>query len=109
MYILISDFYFQNNPSHFYAKEDWLERIKKHYPGYLDISADDVEEILIYSSKKADGALCAKIVHCAGYSADENYLRIDYGEVPSDSEMNCDFVRKNIYAVLRKKRIISEV
>lgn len=108
MYILISDFYFQNNPSHFYAKEDWLERIKKHYPGYLDISADDVEEILIYSSKKADGALCAKIVHCAGYSADENYLRIDYGEVPSDSEMNCDFVRKNIYAVLRKKRIISE-
>ena len=49
----------------------------------------------------------ARTVTCAGYSADEDYLRIDYGEVLSDSDINCDSVRKNLYTVLRKKRILT--
>ena len=104
MYILISDFYYQSNPSYFSARGEWLERIKKYY---ADISTDDVEEILLYSSKKADAGLYAKTIRCAEYSADENYLRINYGDVLSDSEMNCDFVRKNIYTILRRKRILT--
>ncbi len=107
MYILISDFYYQSNPSYFSARGEWLERIKKYYPNYADISTDDVEEILLYSSKKADAGLYAKTIRCAEYSADENYLRINYGDVLSDSEMNCDFVRKNIYTILRRKRILT--
>jgi hypothetical protein len=96
MYILISDFYYQSNPSYFFARGEWLERIKKYHPNYADISTDDVEEILLYSSKKADAGLYTKTVRCAEYSADENYLRSNYGEVLSDAEMNCDLVRKNI-------------
>ena len=107
MYILISDFNYQRNPSYFFARGEWLERIKKYYPNYADISTGDVEEILLYSSKKADAGLYAKTVRCAEYSADENYLRINYGEVLSNSEMNCDFVRKNIYTILRRKGILT--
>jgi len=37
MYILISDFKYQRNPSYFFARGEWLERIKKYYPNYADI------------------------------------------------------------------------
>lgn len=107
MFILISDFYLQNNSKYFFARGEWLDRIKKYYPNYAALSVDDVEEIILYSAKRIDGGMFARTVTCAGYSADEDYLRIDYGEVLSDSDINCDSVRKNLYTVLRKKRILT--
>ena len=34
MFILISDFYLQNNSKYFFARGEWLDRIKKYYPNY---------------------------------------------------------------------------
>lgn len=106
MYLVISDYRLSMNSKDFYRRNDWLEEIRKHYPQYIDVQMDDIEEILVYSSKKDDAALFARTVECADYTADENTLRIGYGDITSDSEINCAFVKKNVYALLRRKGLL---
>ncbi len=76
MYLVISDYRLSMNSRDFFCRDDWLREIKNSFPQYVDVQAEDIDEILVYSSKRDDGALLAKTVMCADYTADEEYLRI---------------------------------
>lgn len=108
MYLVISDYRLSKNARDFFRKDDWLEEIKISYPQYIDVQVEDIDEILVYSSKKDDGALLAKTVTCVDYIADEDYLRIVYGELTSEPEVNCNFVWKNVHALLRRKGLLKQ-
>ena len=108
MYILISEYNYQNNYSYFSCGGKWLESVKKHYPDYAELKKEDIDEILVYSSRKDNSALFARTVHCAGYIADEEYLRINYGEVIEDSEINCGEVRGRVYYLLKRKKALPD-
>ena len=107
MYLIIADTNFQQNNKYYSCWGNRLDQIKHFFPNYADVMENEIEEILVYSNRKDDGLLYARIVNCARYSADERNLRIEYGKVISDSEYHCETVRKKIYALLFGKKLLT--
>lgn len=107
MYLIISDVNYQKNISYYTCWGDWLKKVKSFRPDYCNITKEDIEEIIVFSPRKEDGLLSARVVNCAGYSADVTSLRIEYGEDISDSDCNCETVRKNVYKELYGKGLLN--
>lgn len=97
MYLLISDHYaFENERQFFSCPSSWLDEVKTAYPDYVKISVNDIDEVLVYSSWKADDGYCIRTAECTGYTADDRTLRIDYGEL-QESEETSGKVRRRRY------------
>lgn len=97
MFILISDHYaFESKRQFFSCPSNWLDDVKTAFPDYIDIDVNDIDEVLVYSSWKADDDYCIRIAGCTGYTADGHSLRIDYGEL-QECEETSGKVRKRIY------------
>lgn len=107
MYLIVADANYQQNIKYFFCSGIRLDQVKLLFPNYANITKDEIEEIIVYSHRKDDGHLYARIVNCAGYSANERNLRIEYGDVISDSEYHCETIRKKIYAMLFGKKLLT--
>ena len=108
MYLLISDHYaFENERQFFSCPSSWLDEVKAAFPDYVKISVDDIDEVLIYSSWKADDGYRIRTTECTGYTADEHMLRIDFSEL-QEGEETSGKVRNRRYQYCRNAGILND-
>ena len=106
MYLLISDSYALCRERHYFTRNDVsYEKIRQGSPAIVNISAKDIEEILIFAIRNTDGGLKVRTAGCAGLTIDETSIRVDYGEMQEYDEI-CKDVRGRLFGnLLRSGRI----
>ena len=82
MYLLISDSYALTSERLYFNRNDVsFERIRQVSPKIVNISAEDIEEILIFAIRNTEGGLKVKTADCVNLTTDETLIRVDYGEI----------------------------
>lgn len=108
MYLLISDKYaLINNRSFYSISGDWLAEVAKCFPDYSAVTADNIEEILIYSNQSGDDDKRVKLSGCAAFASGESFLRVDYDN-PQEIELTSGEVRKRRYGFCKRNNLLSE-
>ena len=83
------------------------------YENFLESYGDrefthaDIDEILIYSSRKDDAKINAKVAKCNSISIGEFGITFYISELV-DIESTCDEVRKKIYGYAKRKNVLNE-
>lgn len=89
MYLLISDRFALERERQYYTRSDVnFERIKQVSPAIINISAKEIEEILIFAIRNADGGLKVKTAVCADLTIDETSIKVHYGEMQEYDEIS---------------------
>lgn len=108
MYLLVSDrSALLRERSYYSVSGAWFSEVAMCFPGYATVTADNIDEILVYSSQAADDACHAKTASCGGFSADDSSIRIDY-ESLQDADFLSGDIRKRRYGFCKRNSILSE-
>jgi tetratricopeptide (TPR) repeat protein len=100
MYLLISDSYALTSERLYFNRNDVsFERIRQVSPKIVNISAEDIEEILIFAIRNTEGGLKVKTADCVNLTTDETLIRVDYGEIQEYDEI-CKNVRDRLFGNL---------
>ena len=109
MYLLVSDRFALSRERSFYSVSGaWLSEVARCFPGYATVTADDIDEILVYSSQAADDDCHARTAGCGGFSANDTSIHIQYENLQDTDYLSGD-VRKRRYGFCKRNSILSEM
>lgn len=105
MYLIVFDSNcIKQNREYYLCKGDYLQNVLKIFPEIKEIKQEDIEEILICSLKTEDNNLYIKNCQCKQFLVDDNYIKIDYGNIETLSE-NCEHIKTRMFSYLYKQNI----
>ena len=109
MYLVIFDKFTINDESRnfYFCSNDYFAPLKEKFPNLINITNEDIDEILIYSKAKDDLCKKVKISKCSKIEISETSIRIHYSNI-EELECTCESVKKKLYGYSIKNHILSD-
>ncbi len=109
MYLAISDNFAINSDDRYFIKigGKYYEECIAACPSLSETSVCDIEEMLLYSSRKDDNEKFTKCVVCKNFEVRDNTIKVEYGEQQT-TDITSKTVKNRIYGYCKRNNILNE-